>query len=777
VEQSDEAEPSRPQAFGGVIGDDWRTSTPWWPPVAEPPDGAPNVLVIVLDDVGYAQLGCYGSDIPTPNIDRLADEGVRLSNFHTTALCSPTRAALLTGRNHHRNGLGRIADLAVGYPGYDGEIPIENGFLSEVLQQSGYATFAIGKWHLSPEDETHAAAPRRSWPLGRGFDRWYGFHGGETHQFVPALFADNHAITPPSTPEEGYHLSADLVDQTIARIADLRSIDPQQRFLAYLATGACHSPHHAPQEWIDRFRGHFDGGWDEWRSATFARQLDLGLLPAGTQLSPRPAWVPAWEELPPEEQRVAARFMECFAAFLSYTDDQLGRLFAFLEESGDLDDTLVVLLSDNGASSEGGVTGSVNDLRIHNVDWTSPAELVERIDELGGPTAHNNYPWGWTMAGNTPFKRWKREVHQGGVADPCIVMWRGRTEPGGIRRQFTHVVDVMPTVLDLAGIEPPDRIGYVPQSRIDGVSFASAVPSGGADAAPHRSTQYFEMFGSRAIHHDGWKAVTFKPIGPTYDDGINWNAPFAEDRWELYHVDVDPTETNDLAESEPERLADLVRRWWIEARANDVLPLDNRVLHAIVNPKPRRRPEALTSTFWPGTSPVPESVAPRLVHRGHRITAELTVPGSYGQPPEGVLLAQGSVLGGFSLHLLDGRPRYVHNLYGRARYVVAAPDALDPGDHEVVFSYEPDPDGPGGAAVLLVDGQQVASATIPSFTVSSFTLTGAGLTCGYELGPAIGEGYDAPFHCTAQLHRVRVDLSEHIPVNPMAEFERIMSEQ
>jgi len=761
--------------FGGVIGDDWRTSTPWWPQPPEPPEGAPNVLLIVLDDVGFAQLGCYGSDIPTPTIDTLAADGVRLSNFHTTALCSPTRAALLTGRNHHRNGLGRIADLAVGYPGYDGEIPIENGFLSEVLRDRGYATHAVGKWHLSPDDETHAAAPRGSWPLGRGFDRWYGFHGGETHQFVPALFADNHAVRPPATPEEGYHLSADLVDVAIAQIADLRSVDPDRRFLTYLCTGACHSPHHAPREWIERFAGHFDDGWDLWRERTLARQIELGLLPPDTQLSPRPPWVPAWDDLPAEERRVAARFMECFAAFLSYTDDQLGRLIAFLESTGDLDDTLVVLLSDNGASSEGGVTGSVNDLRIHNVDWTSPAELQRRIDELGTPTAHNNYPWGWTMAGNTPFKRWKREVHQGGVADPCIVSWRGRTDPGAIRHQFTHVVDVMPTIVDLAGIDLPERIGWVPQTHLDGRSFAAALGADGATAPAHRTTQYFEMFGSRAVYHDGWKAVTFKPIGPTYDDGINWNAPFSEDRWELYHLEEDRTELVDLAEQEPERLADLVERWWVEARANQVLPLDNRVLHAIVNPRPRQRPEPLVRTFWPGTSPVPEPVAPRIVQRGHTITAELTVP--EGPAPEGVLLAQGSVLGGFSLHLLEGRPRYVHNLYGRSRTTLWAPEPLAPGEHEVTFSYTPDDEGQGGVGSIAVDGRVVTTAPIPQFTVSSFTLTGVGLTCGHEFGPSVGEGYEAPFPCTADLHRVRVELSEHVPVNPMVEFERIMSEQ
>ncbi|MGB7050898.1 MAG: arylsulfatase, partial [Acidimicrobiales bacterium] len=614
------------QSFEGVIGDDWRESTPWWPEVPRPPEGAPNVLLIVLDDVGFAQLGCYGSDIATPTIDGLAQRGLRLTNFHTTALCSPTRACLLTGRNHHRNGLGRVADLAMGYPGYNGEVPRENGFLSEILRAQGYATYAVGKWHLTPDDETNMAAPRHSWPLARGFDRWYGFHGGETHQFVPALYHDNHSVLPPRSIEEGYHLSADLADRAIADLGDLRAVDVDRPFFLYFCTGACHSPHHAPREWIERYGGHFDGGWDRWREATFARQQAAGFFPPGTEMAPRPHWVPAWDELPAREQRVAARFMECFAGFLSYTDAQLARLFTFLAQTGDVDNTLVLLVSDNGASSEGGPSGSINDNRLENMDPAGPDELARRIDELGGPSAHNNYPWGWTMAGNTPFKRWKREVHEGGVADPCIVSWPDRLGgSGGIRHQFTHAVDVLPTVLELIGVDPPPTIEYVPQTPLDGISFAPLLAADGEALPGHRATQYFEMLGSRAIYHDGWKAVTYKPLGPLYNDGLSWNAPFSEDRWELYHVANDPTEVHDLAEREPDRLADLVERWWVEARSNQVLPLDNRVLHTIVNPKPDRRTPRLRFTYYPGTSSVPETVAANVKNRSHVIEADLTV--------------------------------------------------------------------------------------------------------------------------------------------------------
>src|SRR6266508_78889 len=364
--------------FGGVIGPTWRESVPWWPPEPAPPPGAPNVVLVVLDDVGYAQLGCYGSDIDTPNLDRLAAGGVRLANFHTTALCSPTRACVLTGRNHHSNGMARVADLAVGFPGYSGQIPRANGFLSEILAANGYVPIAVGKWHLTPEDETHMAAPRSSWPCGRGFQRWYGFHGGETHQFVPALFQDNHAVAPPRAPADGYHLTEDLADRAIQYLGEVRSVAPDAPFFLYFATGACHSPHQAPAEWIDRYAGRFDGGWDAWRDATFARQQAMGLLPPGTRLSARPPWVPAWDSLGREDQRVAARFMECFAGFLAHADEQIGRVLRFVEDRGEWDDTIVIVLSDNGASAEGVVRGSINDARLWNGAPAGRRELRAR---------------------------------------------------------------------------------------------------------------------------------------------------------------------------------------------------------------------------------------------------------------------------------------------------------------------------------------------------------------------------------------------------------------
>jgi arylsulfatase A-like enzyme len=770
---------SEQQEFAGVIGRDWRDSEPWWPTSPTPPEGAPNVLLIVLDDVGFAQLGCYGSDIATPHIDALAEDGIRLTNFHTTALCSPTRSCLLTGRNHHHNGMGRVADLAMGYPGYSGVIPKENGFLSEILRAQGYATYAVGKWHLSPDDETHMAAPRWTWPIGRGFDRWYGFHGGETHQFVPSLFHDNHSIRPPRSIDEGYHLSADLADQAIAQIGDLRAVNAQQPFFSYFCTGACHSPHHAPLEWIERYRGQFDGGWDQWRQTTYSRQLREGIIPPGTELAPRPPWVTPWEDLAAEDQRVAARFMECFAGFLSYTDAQIGRLLGFLKEMGELDNTIVMLVSDNGASSEGGPHGSINDGRLWNYDPAPPEELRARIDELGTPTAHNNYPWGWTMAGNTPFKRWKREVHEGGVADPCIIHWPAgvpTTGTGtGIRRQFTHAVDVLPTILELLGVAAPESIAYVPQSPIDGTSFAYLLGEDGSDVAGQHETQYFEMLGSRAIYHQGWKAVTFKAIGPIYQGGIsNYDTPFDEDEWELYHVAEDHSEVHDLAAEHPERLAAMVELWWDEAARNQVLPVDNRIVHTVLNPKPDRRQPRDRYVYFPGGSAVPEAVAANVRNRTHRIEADVTIPAH--AVVDGTLLAFGSGLGGFSFHMVDGRLRYVHNLYGRDRHTVESSVAVPAGRHRLSFHYEST--GGGGEGSLLIDDTVVGSGPIAQFTPVRFNIHGAGLSCGYELGPAVGTGYQAPFPFSGTLHTVVVTLGPPPPaLDPMAVIDSIMSEQ
>jgi arylsulfatase len=759
-----------PGEFQGVIGDDFEGSVPWWPEPRRPKPGSPNVVLVVLDDVGFAQLGCFGSDIATPVMDRLARAGLQYTNFHTTALCSPTRACLLTGRNHHSNGMGRIVELATGFPGYDSTIPRANGFLSEILVEQGYATCAVGKWHLAPEDECHLAAPRHNWPLGRGFERFYGFLQGETHQFVPALVADNNQVRPPATPEDGYHLTEDLVDTAIEYVADLRAIDTEKPFFLYFCPGACHSPHQAPASWIDGYRGRFDAGWDAWRQATFERQMAGGILPPGTELSPRPEWVPAWDSLSGAAQQLYARYMEAFAGFLSHTDHHLGRLVEFLRRTGDLDNTVLVILSDNGASSEGGPTGSVNDLRPWNMAPRTVEEGVERIDQIGGPLCHNNYPWGWTVAGNTPFRRWKREVHEGGVADPLIVHWPAGTQrTGSPRRQYVHAIDVLPTLLEILGVTPPDAIGGVAQAPIHGCSFADTLS---VPEAPDRHlVQYYEMFGCRALYHDGWKAVTYHPVQDT-------SKGFEEDRWELYHVAVDPSECHDLAAEQPDRLHRLIDRWWEEARAYGVLPLDNRPFSELVFDRPRPVPPRSRYVYYPGAASVPEMVAVNVRNRDHLIRATVEIPEAApgAAPLEGVLVAQGSGLGGWTLYLADGRPAYAHNFVSLEEHHVQAAQTVPPGRHDVAFRFERTGEH-RGVGHLLVDGAEVARLDIPRFTLTRFSLTGAGLTCGFSDGVPVTRRYGAPFPFTGLLEEVVIEVDGPAWVDPEAEAQHALTSQ
>jgi arylsulfatase A-like enzyme len=745
--------------FRGVIGRDYTDSTPWWPERVRARPGSPNVMIVILDDVGFAQLGSFGSDIDTPSLDRLAGEGLRFTNFHTTALCSPTRACVLTGRNHHSNGMGRVVELATGFPGYDSCIPRANGLLSEVLAARGYATWAVGKWHLTPEDECHTAAPRTRWPLGRGFERFYGFMEGETHQFVPTLVCDNHQILPPRTPEEGYHLTEDLVDRAIELVKDLRAIDPAKPFFLYFCPGACHAPHQSPPPWVRRYRGAFDGGWDAWRDSTLARQLADGVVPPGTELSPRPDWVPAWDSLSEGERRLYARYMEAFAGFLSHTDDQLGRLLRFLEETGDLDNTVLIVLSDNGASSEGGPTGSVNDVRPWNMAPRTLEEGLARIDEIGGPLCHNNYPWGWTVAGNTPFKRWKRETHEGGVADPLLVHWpAGIAARGETRRQYVHAVDVFPTVLEVLGIDPPDTLGGVGQAPVEGTSFAYCFDQG--DAPSRHRTQYYEMFGCRAIYHDGWKAVTYHPIQDT-------RVSFDDDKWELYHVAEDASECRDLAGSHPDVLREMVARWWQEAERHQVLPLDNRPFSEFVLARPPAVAPRHRYVYYPGASAVPEMVAVNVRNRSHVIRADIEVGTgersgtTEAACPSGVLVAQGSGMGGWALYMDEGRPAYVHNYVSLEEHHIESDPGtprVGPGRHEVVFVFTQT--GPNaGTGRLLVDGDEVGTGSVPHFTPMRFSITGAGLTCGYGDGMPVSRRFRPPFAFTAEIRRVVIEVN------------------
>ena len=721
-----------------------------------PPPGAPNVLLVVLDDVGYAQLGCYGSDIETPVIDGLAAGGVRLANFHTTALCSPTRACLLTGRNHHRSGMGRVADLAIGYPGYWGKPPRENGYLSEILRAAGYATYAVGKWHLSPEDETNMAASRATWPLARGFDRWYGFHGGETHQFVPALYHDNHSVRPPASiagrlpPHRGPGRPRDRVPRRTCA----RSTPASRSSCTWRPAPA------TPRTSRRRAGASATAGGSTSAGTPGASRRSPASFPAAwsrrRRRCPRgPDWVPAWDSSPTRERAVAARFMECFAGFLSHADEQIGRVLGFLADTGDLDNTIVVVVSDNGASAEGGATGSINDVRMLNLDPAPGEEMFARLDEIGGPLTHNNYPWGWTMAGNTPFRRWKREVHEGGVADPCIVSWAARSLDGGAIRGPVHARHRRrPDAARARGARAARPRSTAWRSRGRRRELRLPARRRGRAAPPSgtpRSTSRCSARGPSTT--SGWKAVTFHPVGPLYDDQ-DPNAPFGEDVWELYHVAEDLSETRDLAAQQPGAAGRLIELWWAEAERNQVLPLDNRVLWALVHPKPDRRPTARGVPLLPGAAQVPESVAVNVRNRSHALIVDVTIPESAasrrraaGARVRARRLVAAHPRRPAPLRAQPVRQGAAHHRVGRAGPARRAP-------HRVRLHQGRGPGRHRRAALRRAGGRAGA---IPRFTPSGFNGVGAGLTCGYEWGPAVGAGYTAPFPFGGTIRRAYVE--------------------
>ncbi|MEB3193946.1 MAG: arylsulfatase, partial [Cyanobacteriota bacterium] len=652
-------------AFPGVIGRTVEVSTPAWPEPRRAKEGAPNVLFIVLDDTGFGQLGCYGSPIRTPHIDALAADGLRFNNMHTTALCSPSRACMLTGRNHHSNGLACITEGSTGFPGSNGIIPFENGFLSEILLQQGYNTYAIGKWHLTPAEQTSAAGPYDRWPLGRGFERFYGFLGGDTHQYYPELVRDNSQIEPPATPEEGYHLTPDLVEKAKAMIADAKQVAPNKPFFMYFCTGAMHAPHHVPKEWADRYKGQFDDGWEAYREKVLARQKALGIVPAETALSRHDPDVPDWDGLSAEEKQLYARMMEVFAGFLEHTDHYIGALIAFLKEIGEYDNTMIMVISDNGASAEGGPTGSVNEGKFFNNVPENLEQNLAAIDDIGGPKYFNHYPWGWTHAGNTPFRRWKRETYRGGTSDPFILSWpMGIAARGEIRSQYCHAIDMVPTVLDALGIEAPTTIKGATQRPIEGVSLASCFAD---PAAPSlHITQYFEMLGHRSLYHDGWRAVCPWP-GPAFSesehrfgDPITYEQLIQLDAhgWELYNLQEDFAETNNLAAVERDRLIAMIGMWYVEAGKYNVLPIDSRGTQRFAEPRPQIAADRQRYVYYPGTQMVPTNAAPRVLNRPHSISVELEVPDGGA---EGVLFSMGGNDGGFAFFVQNGLLTYGYN--------------------------------------------------------------------------------------------------------------------
>jgi arylsulfatase A-like enzyme len=739
--------------FTGRIGRTAASSEPAWPAPPRPRPGSPNVLVILLDDVGFAQLGCYGSDIRTPAFDGLARGGLRYRDFHTTAICSPTRACLLTGRNHHSNGVGIIQEMATGYPGYNGKVPRENGFLSEILLAQGYATFAIGKWHLTMAGEYASGASKARWPLARGFERYYGFLGGKTNHWAPTLVHDNHYVDPPASPEQGYHLNADLADRAIEYLTDLRTVAPDKPFFLYYCLGAGHAPHHVEPQWIERYRGQFDLGWDRWREAAFARQLDTGIVPPGTRLSARPQWVPAWDTLSADAKRLYARQMEVYAAFLEQTDHHVGRVLDFLARLGELDDTLVMLASDNGASAEGGEHGSFNEMQFPNRVEPSVADNLRHLDDWGGVRSYPNYSWGWAWAGNTPLRRWKRYLHQGGMSDPLIVHWpKGIGARGEIRGQYVHVVDVAPTILEALGVEPPATLAGVAQRPLEGTSFAHTFGDGAAPTA--KRVQYYEMIGSRALWADGWKAVVEQPQNEMLTDEA-----LDRQQWELYHVAEDFSECEDLAARHPGKLEELVGRWWEEAGKYHVLPLDSRMQARMGERKPSTVPAGDRRVFYPGAAPQFEYTAVDLKNRSHTIRAEVDIPPGGA---EGVLLAHGSWFAGYSLYLKDRHLVYVHNYLGLGEYRIRSTEPVPEGRVTLEFRFQRTGEH-RGRGTLHVDGRAVGEGEIPRTVPSVIDTSGEGLCCGYDSGLPVTPDYDAPFRFTGRIERVVVETGAGAP--------------
>jgi arylsulfatase len=729
------------------IGRTLADSTPYWPPAPRPPQGAPNILVILFDDVGFSDFGCYGSPIATPTIDALAAQGVRYTGFHTTAMCSTTRAALLTGRNHHSVGVGCLANFDSGYPGYRGKIAREAGTLPEMLRPHGYRNYMVGKWHVTPLTETGPTGPFDGWPLGRGFDRFYGFMDAETDQYAPELVRDNTPVDPPGTYADGYHLTADLVDESIRMLADHEANAPEAPWLMWLAFGACHAPHQAPQDIIRSYDPVFAHGWDVERQTRLERQKALGVVPADTRLPPRNDGVRAWDDYSADERRFFTRLQSAFAGMLDHTDRHIARLIDFLDRSGVREDTLIFVLSDNGASQEGGPLGFVNAMGPFNFKPEPMEEKLARIDDIGGPDTHSNFPHGWAMASNTPLRRYKQNTHGGGIRDPLVVSWpKGIAARGELRHQFCHASDFAPTILDLLGLEPPAAVAGVPQKPLEGESFAASLRN--PAAPPRRRAQYFEMFGHRGLWKDGWKAVAFHPPGSAFDD----------DRWELYNLDADFSETEDLAAAEPERLAALVQTWWAEAEACQVLPLDDRFGPRFAENAARFHGPRKRFVFHAGMGHLPTDMAPDVRSRSYRIEAEATIPPGGA---EGVLIAHGDATCGYSLFLRDGRLHHVLNIGGR-KVQVSSEAPVAPGLRRLGVICR---QGDARRFTLTIDGAPVGEVETPLGFAT--LISWSGLDIGRDRGSPVAD-YAAPFTFSGALRKVTVTMDADQDLNDEA---------
>ncbi len=756
--------PTPPAPFKGQIGLSAKDSQSDFPQPVRAPKGAPNIVLVLLDDVGFGASSTFGGPVDTPTLDRLAKSGLRYTQFHTTALSSPTRAALLTGRNHHSVHTGVIMEQATGFPGYDSLMGKDTVTIAEILKQKGWNTAWFGKNHNVPDWQSSQAGPFDLWPMGLGFEHFYGFVGAETNQWRPAAFEGTKPIEP-YLGNPDYNFDYDIADQAIKWVHNQKAVAPDRPFFLYYAPGATHSPHHPKKEWIAKYKGRFDQGWDQVREETLARQKKLGLVPADTRLTERSPGIPAWDSLNAERKQLSAYMMEVYAGFLSQTDYNVGRVLEAIERLGQLDNTLVIyIVGDNGASPEGMVQGTLNEIAMISGIEEDYKEILKHKDDLGTWKTHNHYPMAWAHAMDTPFQ-WTKQIasHYGGTRNGMVISWPARIkDQGGVRPQWHHTIDIAPTILDACGLQQPSVVNGVAQKPIEGVSMAYTFDDAKSPSA--RRTQYFEMFGNRGIYHDGWVACTTPMLAPWQDRADARTGRVSEDviggyKWELYHVAEDFSEAVNLAERNPDKLRELQLLFYAEAARYSVLPLDDRKAERFdVSIRPSLTRGRSEFTYYEGLTRIPEGAAPDMKNKSFRITANVLLPKGGEQ---GIIVTQGGLSGGYALMFKGGKPVFHYNLANVAHYNIAAKDVLAPGKHTLVFDFKYDGGGigKGGAGALSVDGKPVAQGHIGGTMPGRFSFDET-FDVGEDTGTPVSEDYDVPFKFTGKIEKVVIGLGE-----------------
>lgn len=753
--------PAPEPPFHGKIAPLSTDSTPDYPQWTKAPAGAPNVLVVLLDDTGFGQSSTFGGPVATPNFTRLANAGLRYNQFHSMGVCSPTRGALLTGRNAHSVGAGTVTELADGYPGYNAIISRSTATIAEILRLNGYNTAAFGKWHNTPEEETSPAGPFDHWPTHLGFDYFYGFQRGDTDQWSPSLYENTKAVEKPAGRAD-YHLTSDIADRAIAWIHAQKSVAPDKPFFVYWATGATHAPHHAPREWIDKFKGQFDQGWDKVREETLARQIAMNVVPPGTKLTPRPASIQAWDDLSADQKRLYARMQEVFAGFLAHTDYEFGRILDSLDQMGIAENTLImVMIGDNGPSASGGRNGAVNEMEFLNQIYGAGFEAkapedeglqraLARIDQIGGPYSYPDYPTGWGWAGAAPFQWWKAVAsHFGGTRNPLIISWPKRiTDTGSVRSQFHHCIDLAPTILEVAGIPQPAQVNGVKQKPMEGVSLAYTFAD--PHAPTRKETQYFEVLGNRGIFHKGWMASAFRGTVGTPMRANPFDAP-----WELYKLDEDFSQANDLAARYPQKVKELADLWMAEARKYNVLPLA-----ASTRLSGRQRPSysggRTSFAYYPGAVRIPEISAPHVLNRSFSISADVVVPENGAQ---GVLVTDGGRFGGYALYVMQHKLRFAYNWVDRERFTIAANEPLPSGKVTVKmdFTYDGGSLGSGGMVRLFANERQIGQGRVEK-TIPAQISNHESFDVGEDTGTPVVEDYAVPFRFSGELQSLTITV-------------------